>query len=138
MTDGKLKHLEFIQGVINRLSTNSFLLKGWSVVLVAALLGLGSIEDQSALVLLALLPVIVLWGLDGYFLWQERLYRLLYDYVRLKEIDDIDFCMSPTPILGKDKGWLPATFSVTLFVFHGIQIVAIGAVAGVLFCMEGA
>ena len=31
----KLKHLEFIQGVINRLATNSFLMKGWSVVLVA-------------------------------------------------------------------------------------------------------
>ena len=28
----KLKHLEFIQGVINRLATNSFQMKGWSVV----------------------------------------------------------------------------------------------------------
>ncbi len=36
--DAKLKHLEFIQGVINRLASASFKMKGWSVVLVSALL----------------------------------------------------------------------------------------------------
>lgn len=132
MTEGRLKHLEFIQGVINRLSTNSFLLKGWSVVLVAALLGLGSLDDQNPLVFLALMPVLVLWGLDGYFLWQERLYRLLYDQVRQKEISDVDFCMSPAPIVEHDKGWLSATFSPTLITFHGVLIVAIGVVAYVV------
>ena len=35
--ENKQKHLELIQGVINRLSSNSFLLKGWSVVLISAL-----------------------------------------------------------------------------------------------------
>ncbi len=34
----KHKHLELIQGVINRLSTNPFLLKGWSVVLILAVI----------------------------------------------------------------------------------------------------
>jgi len=33
----KLKHLEMLQGVINRMANNSFLLKGWSVVLISAL-----------------------------------------------------------------------------------------------------
>lgn len=40
--DNKVKHLEFIQGVVNRLSTDSFLLKGWSVVLVSALFALSA------------------------------------------------------------------------------------------------
>ena len=31
-------HLAMIQGAINRLAQNSFLLKGWSVLLVSALL----------------------------------------------------------------------------------------------------
>ena len=35
--DRKIKHLEFIQGVINRLASDSFRMKGWCVVLVAAL-----------------------------------------------------------------------------------------------------
>ena len=65
----KLKHLEMIQGVINRLSTNSFLLKGWSVVLVAALFALAAPESRAAFVYLAYISAFVLWGLDGYFLW---------------------------------------------------------------------
>ena len=34
--ESKLKHLELIQGVINRLGSDSFRMKGWTVVLVAA------------------------------------------------------------------------------------------------------
>ena len=49
--DKKLKHLEFIQGVINRLSTNSFLLKGWSVVLVSALFALSTQDSNKSFVL---------------------------------------------------------------------------------------
>ena len=35
----KEKHLEFVQSAINRMASNSFLLKAWSVTLVGALLG---------------------------------------------------------------------------------------------------
>jgi hypothetical protein len=38
----KLAHLEMIQGVANRLSHNSFLLKGWCVVLVSGLFALSA------------------------------------------------------------------------------------------------
>jgi len=48
--ENKPKHLEFIQGVINRLSTNSFLLKGWSVVLVSALFALSAPDSRAAFV----------------------------------------------------------------------------------------
>ena len=33
--DAKVKHLEFIQHVVNRLATDSFRLKGWAVVLAS-------------------------------------------------------------------------------------------------------
>ena len=81
--DGKIKHLEFIQGVINRLASDSFRLKGWSVVLVSALFVLSAREGRLELVSTAFVPVFVFWGLDGYFLWQERLFRALYDHVRV-------------------------------------------------------
>ena len=35
-----------IQGVVNRLSLNSFLLKGWSVVLVSAMFALAAKDNQ--------------------------------------------------------------------------------------------
>lgn len=42
--ESKLKILEMIQGIVNRMSSNSFTLKGWSITLVAAIFAL-SIQD---------------------------------------------------------------------------------------------
>jgi hypothetical protein len=124
--DKKLKHLELIQGVINRLSTNSFLLKGWSVVLVSALFALSAPESRAAFVYLAYIPVFVLWGLDGYFLWQERLYRALYDHVRSQPDAEIDFSMDTSSFRGTSAGgWVEAVLSRTLVAFHGVLIVAV-------------
>lgn len=123
----KHKHLELIQGVINRLSTNSFLLKGWSVILISALFALSAADSRLAFVFVAYIPAIVFWGLDGFFLWQEQLYRQLYDHVRLKKDEDIDFSMSTTPFK-KDSSaptWIKATLSKTLIPFHGVLILAV-------------
>jgi hypothetical protein len=35
MMDAKLKHLEFIQAVISRMSTSSFIFKGWAITIAA-------------------------------------------------------------------------------------------------------
>ena len=128
--DRKIKHLEFIQGVINRLASDSFRMKGWSVVLVAALFVLLAREGRIEFVAVALVPVLAFWGLDGYFLQQERLYRALYDHVRTLENDSIDFSMKVSPF-SKSPGctWLGATFSRTLLVFHGALAVSVGLTA---------
>jgi hypothetical protein len=124
--DQKLKHLEFIQGVINRLSTSSFLLKGWSVVLVSALFALAAPESRTAFVYLAYIPAVVFWGLDGYFLWQERLYRTLYDHVRSQPGGETDFSMDTSGFRsGPGRSWLGAVLSRTLVAFHGVLLVAI-------------
>ena len=122
----KLKHLEFIQGVINRLASDSFRLKGWSVVLVAALLVLLAREGRIDLASIGLAPVLFFWGLDGYFLWQERLFRALYDHVRLLNEDDIDFSMDIRPFkTDRARTWLGATLSRTLIGFYGALALAI-------------
>lgn len=122
--DAKLKHLEFVQGVINRLSTNSFLLKGWSVILVSALFALSAKEADRSFALLAYIPGLAFWGLDGYFLALERCYRCLYEKVRSTKEDKIDFIMVIDK-QGGSKNWLRATFSRTLIVFHGAVLVAV-------------
>lgn len=132
--DHLVKHLEFIQGIVNRLAANSFQLKGWSVFIVAAILGVGSLERTAGITLLAVLPVLVFWGLDGYYLWQERLFRLLYDHVRVKPPVDADFSMDPTPVTDRDKGWWSATISRTVSPFHGTLFAAIVVVSLLLYC----
>ena len=124
--DRKIKHLEFIQGVINRLASDSFRMKEWCVVLVAALFILLAWEGRIEFIAVALVPVIAFWGLDGYFLWQERLYRALYDHVRTLEEDQIDFSMDASPFrTGRPRTWPSATFSRTLFVFYGALALAV-------------
>lgn len=123
--DTKLKHLEFIQDTINRLSTNSFLLKGWSVILVTGLFALSAANSIIEFVYLAFAPALVFWGLDGYFLWQERVYREVYNRVRSKKPQDIDFSMDTRDVSDDVPGWLRATFSKTLIPFHGSLVGAI-------------
>lgn len=125
--DNKQKHLELIQGVVNRLSTNSFLLKGWTVVLVSALFALSAADSKLAFVFLAYIPAVVFWGLDGFFLWQEKLYRKLYDHVRGLDESEIDFSMDTTPFKTEARAptWIGATISKTLVPFHGVLIFAI-------------
>ncbi len=122
---GREKHLELIQGVINRMAGNSFHLKGWSVTLVSALFALAASGANVDFVYLAFLPAIAFWVLDGYFLQQERMYRKLYDAERQKTDPASDFSMDTRPYK-KDVSWWPVTcFSITLLVFHGMVIAAI-------------
>ncbi|MFD3703490.1 hypothetical protein ACFWUP_10110 [Nocardia sp. NPDC058658] len=79
-TEYRVKHLEMLQSIITRLSQQSFTVRGWSVTLVSvifALLGAQS-QQRSAVILLALAPTWIFWGLDGYYLGLERRYRRLF------------------------------------------------------------
>jgi hypothetical protein len=129
--DRKLKHLEFVQSVINRLSTNSFLLKGWSVLLISGLFALAAAQDNKGFAIYSLVPAIALWGLDGYFLALERNYRILYDKVRLIDPDQVDFAMTLMVTSG-NRDFFQACISKTLLVFHGSVIISIVAAAIIL------
>ena len=121
----KVAHLEMIQGVVNRLSNNSFLLKGWSVILVSAFFALATGGTQIYFVYLAYFPAVAFWVLDGYFLRQERLFRKLYDHVRRLDEEAIDFSMDTSTMRKRMDSWFKVTFSLTLMIFHGTVIGAI-------------
>ena len=126
--DSKIKHLEFIQGVINRMAANSFLLKRWAVVLVSALLVLIARDNQVEYAIIGLIPVVVFWGLDGYFLWQERLFRELYDKVRKGDDSVTEFSMKTN---GSESTWVKAVFSVTLVPFYMVLTIIILLAVGI-------
>ena len=127
MTGKKQAHLAMIQGIVTRLGQNSFLLKGWSVLLVSALLALGAASSEELVLIVAFLPVLAFWGLDGYFLWQERLFRKLYDHVRKQDEENIDYSMDVSVIHEQVSSptWLRATFSRTLIIFHLVVLVTV-------------
>lgn len=72
------EHLALIQGVITRMAGNSFLIKGWTVTLVAGLSALAADKSDRAFAWLAIGVVVVFAFLDAFYLALERAYRRLY------------------------------------------------------------
>ena len=124
----KIKYLEFIQSVVERMSQNSFQLNGWSVLLVSALFALSAVESNATFAILAFLPGIAFWGLDGYFLRQEALFRALYDRVRGQDETAVDFSMNTADVVDGVADWYVIMFSGTVLAFHGAIAAAIVAV----------
>lgn len=117
--EDKRCHLQMIQAVITRMATNSFWLKGWSITLISALFALAANKINTSAVFVAYLPWGVFWLLDGYFLWQERLYRALYDQVRVLDLELIDYSMNTTSVVLYTPSFRNACFSPATLVFHG-------------------
>ena len=75
------KHLEFIQGVINRHNSNSFRIKGWAITITAAIFALTGTIKEPYLCFIALGPTVMFWVLDSMFLANERSFVSLYSCV---------------------------------------------------------
>ncbi|HYM76869.1 MAG TPA: hypothetical protein VE377_12905 [Candidatus Dormibacteraeota bacterium] len=78
MNDDFRKHLDLIQGVINRMAGNSFSVKTWAVGLITVLGGLAAKDSNPRLSCALLFPAICFWWMDAYYLRQEKLFRKLY------------------------------------------------------------
>lgn len=130
--DAKIAHLGFIQGVINRMGANSFLLKGWSVTLVAAIFALSSKDADQKFVLLAYFPVFVFWMLDAFFLHQEKLFRKLYEEVAADKVLSDVFTLDTTGVRSQVPSVASVFFSKTLFPFHGAIV---GIVLFAMLCL---
>jgi hypothetical protein len=130
--EAKIAHLGFIQGVITRMGSNSFLLKGWSVTLVAAIFALSAKDADQKFVLLAYFPVVVFWMLDAFFLHQEKLFRKLYEEVAADRISSEQFTLNTSVVENDVPSAVRVFFSKTLFPFHGSII---GVVAFAMFVL---
>lgn len=131
MLNETIKHLEQIQGVINRMAQVSFVLKGWTVTLVVAFFAVIANSADWRLILFSLAPICVFWGLDAYYLRQERLFRCLYDAVRLNEAEPIVpfFSMDTSIIKSRVDSWWHTLHTWTLVGLYGSLAVIVLAVA---------
>ena len=130
------KEIDIIQDVIKRMAFNSFMIKGWAITLVVITLLLKGTEYQ---VWLAFIPLLVFWFLDAYFLWQERLYRKLYDWVinnRLKT-DEYLFDMNAYRFKDEVQSKFRIMFSVTLGWFYGSIAILIIIYALIVLISKG-
>ena len=121
--ENKIKHLEFIQNIITRMNSNSFILKGWTITLVSALFALAANDTNMNYVLVSYIAIPVFWILDGFYISQERQYRDLYADVAKKTQNEIDFSLDATEYNKGKNNWISGILSKTLIPFYGISIV---------------
>ena len=123
-TEKVVEHLKMTQAIINRLANNCVLVKGWSMTIILAVMVLITKHEIQSPYFVPVFPILPIWILDGYFLWQERLFRQVYGEIRVQS--DTDFEMNPMKHKNKPKcSWLSAIFSPTLVIFYIVEIVFI-------------
>jgi len=123
------KEIDLIQGVINRMASNSFLLKGWLITLITVILALTKdsllSNDLTYLSLTLCLPVIVFWYLDAFYLHKEKCYRKLYDWVidNRKSTDDFLYSLNYKRFKSDVKSVGHIMFMFTLIPFYGLTLI---------------
>jgi hypothetical protein len=129
--DNQIKHMEMIQGVVSRLAGNSFLIKGWALTLTGAFLGFAVNKSSSGLAAAALIPIVLFWALDSYYLRVERLFRALFEEVRTSSAQSADpFFMGATSdefvkrAPDHAKSWRKVLFRGTAVGFYGLLVIA--------------
>lgn len=115
MNENKNKHLDFIHNTINRMSGNSFLIKGWTISIISVLFIFTDNELNEEFLLISIIAVIVFWYLNAFFLLQERKFRAVYDKVRLLSEEEIDFSMSTDDFKKGKFSLLSAFFGKTIW-----------------------
>ena len=79
MENTKVSYLQMIQNVITRMAENSFKIKGWAIGVMLAIFSFAGTQGDKRCILFTVVPLLVLWGLDTYYLQLERKYRLFYN-----------------------------------------------------------
>jgi predicted permease len=74
----KEKYLDYLQAVITRHNTNSFMIKGWTITICTAVFTIAGTWKEPILALVALVPTTALWILDSLYLANERCFVSLY------------------------------------------------------------
>ena len=123
------KEIDLIQACITRMAYNSFLIKGWTISIVAVVLALADKTNNSIfLSTVLLIPLLSFWYLDAFFLRTEQMYRKMYTWVLEKRKNDDDemlYDLNPVRFID-DVDSIPKTMqSITLRCFYGIPVLIV-------------
>lgn len=103
------KHIDGLQKIIERMAKNSASAKQWCVALLSAIFALAFKEDNFFVAFLALLPWVLFFFLDTYYLHLERSFiaKHVEFYKKLNGVDDKKLKYSDLfdfrPVLGTEK-----------------------------------
>lgn len=127
----KIKHLEFVQNVITRINSNSFQLKGWMIAILSALLALYASSSKTLYIFVAIIPTLIFWLLDTYYLQQERKFRGLYNDIAAGIIGTFEMPIDRYVYSRKNKEskkffYWNVFFSKTIWPLYGLVVLGLG------------
>ena len=118
----RIEHLKMIQAVVERMGRNSFAIKAGTLTVVVGLLAVAFGINHWTIAAIGVIPVAILRGLDAFFIRQERLFRRLYDTIRLGLAPEIGsanyFSMDTNQVQPEVIGITRTMFTRTLPVFY--------------------
>ena len=132
-------YLGILQGVINRMSSNSSGCKTWCITLVSAITVVIANKSNPSYVWVALIPISLFLFLDSYYLGIEQRFRDSYNAFIKKlhsgnaQIEDV-FIVNPGGGL-----WLTlsstckAALSLSVWPFYGLLVLMLGIVYKYIF-----
>ena len=112
MKESKLKHIDIVQSTISRMAQNSFAIKGWTITVLVGLFVFLQKDNFRNNMIIYLIPIIFFWLLDSYYLWQERLFRKLYNDIIVNVTEESDLSMNIIQYKAKVK-FYSSLFSVS-------------------------
>lgn len=113
----KLKHLDYIQSAISRMADCSFKIKSLVITIVSAIVGICIKTGDMNILLVAIVPIVLFWILDSYYLQQERMFREIYNILigisNNRKLEIRPFEMPIAKIRGTRYSFLVVMFSKT-------------------------
>lgn len=125
---GVQSYLEILQGVINRMASNSAGCKTWCIALVSAIIVIVADKGKPRFVWISVFPVLLFLFLDAYYLSLEVRFRDRYnDFIRKLHADEasIEDLYIVTPGEGFrniTRSTIKALFSLSVWPFYGLLI----------------
>lgn len=127
--EDKRAHLGMIQDAIARMGSNQFLFKGWSITLIMASTAFAITNKLPILMIIPIASTVLFWAIDAYYLMLERAFINLFNTVRKKPANVIDYSLT---VNGDDKRfsiWLHTLMTrPVLWGFYGSILIVLVAV----------
>ncbi len=130
LSEDKIKHLEFIQNIITRMNSNSFQIKGLAVTLTTGLLAVYGANPKVIFIFIGILPNILFWLLDTYYLQMEWKFRGLYNDIINPDNTIPSFSMDIIKYKGKEYSFVNVLCSKSILPLY-LSIIVILLLLGI-------
>lgn len=91
-------YLQMIENVISKMSSNSFLVRGWGITVISGLVTVYITHERNKsnwfILILCLVVCVLFWINDAYYLYLERKFRKLYNKAKDNEVEEFTMDIS--------------------------------------------